>query len=212
MAESVELTTTDRTEHGTRVARRLRKKGFVPAILYGHGEATVSLSLSSDELSKAIRHGARVVDLKQGGKVQKALIRELQWDPMGHDILHADFTRVNIDERITLEVRVEIRGTAPGVTAGGALVQPIHNLTVECSVISVPESIRVNVGELAMDQAIHVRDLKLPEGVTVTNDPDAIIVQVSQATQEPETDTGLATEAAEPEIIGKKAEDEAAAE
>jgi large subunit ribosomal protein L25 len=115
---------------------------------------------------------------------------------------------VSADERITLDVRVELRGTAPGVTAGGVLVQQIHNLSVECSVVSVPESIRVNVGELQMDQILHVRDLVLPEGVVVKNDPDAIVAQVTQKVVEGEVAAAPAAEQAEPEVIGKKKEEE----
>ena len=164
MAETVELDAKERASHGTRHARKLRKQGLVPAVVYGHGEATASLTIPADLLAKAIRHGVRVVDLKQASGVQKALIREVQWDAMGHDILHVDFARVAADERITLDVRVELRGTAPGIAAGGVLVQPIHNLSVECLVIAVPESIRVNVAELQLNQAIHVKDLVLADG------------------------------------------------
>ena len=164
MAESVELQAQDRERHGTRGARKLRRQGKVPAVVYGHKEDTVSLTISADELNKAIRHGMRVVDLKQSAGLQKALIRDVQWDALGHDILHVDFARVAADERITLDVRVELRGTAPGIAAGGVLVQPIHNLSVECLVIAVPESIRVNIGELQLNQAIHVKDLVLPAG------------------------------------------------
>ncbi len=217
MAESVTLVAQERTGSGTRQARKLRKGGMVPAVVYGHQEATISVSLWADDLHKAIRQGARVVDLKQGEKVQKALIRDLQWDPLGHDILHADFARVSADERITLDVRVEIRGTAPGVTAGGVLVQQIHKLQVECPVISVPESIRVHVGELQIDQAIHVRDLVMPEGVVVKSDPEGIVVQVSQKIVEVEEPAAAAAavptaEQAEPEVIGKKKEEEPAEE
>jgi large subunit ribosomal protein L25 len=210
MAESVVLAAQERTGHGTRGARRLRREGMIPAVVYGHGEATVSVALAADELMKAIRHGARVIDLKQGEKLQKALIRELQWDALGQDILHADFARVSADERITLDVRIELRGTAPGVTAGGVLVQQIHNLHVECSVVNVPESIRVNVGELQKDQILHVRDLVLPPGVMVKNDPDAIVVQVTEKMVEGEAPAAApAAEQAEPEVIGKKKEEEA---
>src|SRR5262249_3481821 len=121
MADAVVLTLEPRTGLGTHEARRLRKRGMTPGVVYGHGEATVSVSLSSDELTKAIRHGARVVDLKSGGGVEKALIRDLQWDAIGASILHVDFSRVSADERVTLEVKIELRGTAPGVTAGGVL-------------------------------------------------------------------------------------------
>lgn len=212
MAETVVLTVQARTAHGTRVARRLRKQGMVPAVLYGHKKETVSVSVSGDELSKAIRLGARVVDLKGEGALEKALIRDLQWDPLGHDIFHVDFSRVSADERVVLDVKVELRGNAPGVTAGGVLVQPMHNLEIECPVIAVPDSIRVSVAELQLNGVIHVKDLKLPEGVIVKNDPDAIVVQVVPKEEEAETTTPAA-ETAEPEIIGRKAgEGEEAAE
>jgi large subunit ribosomal protein L25 len=182
---------------------------MIPGILYGHGEATLSVTLARDDLTKAIRHGARVVDIDQGGKLEKALIREIQWDPLGHDILHVDFARVAADERITIDVRLELRGTAPGVTAGGALDQPLHNLSIECLAISVPESIRVNIGELQIEGVIHVRDLVLPEGVTTKVDPDAVVVQVRPPMVEEEAPAAApaAAEQAEPEVIGRKVEE-----
>lgn len=207
MAESVGLKTQERKDNGTRAARKLRRKGQVPAVVYGHKEATLSLTVPGDELYKAIRRGVRVVDLQQDGNVQKALIREVQWDPLGHDILHVDFARVDENETITLDVRVELRGTAPGVTAGGVMNQPIHNLTVDVLAISVPESIRVNIAELQINQAIHVKDLVLPPGVVVKNDPDAIVVQVSPPVAEEAAAAIPVAEQAEPELIGRKAED-----
>ena len=208
MADAVVLTTQQRTGHGTREARRLRKEGRVPAVLYGHGEATLSLTLSADDLNKAIRHGARVVDITHAGKQEKALIREVQWDPLGHDILHVDFARVSAHERITIDVRLELRGTAPGVIAGGVLDQPLHSLHIECPVLSVPEVIRVPIGELQIDQAIHVKDVKVPPDVTVKNDPEAIVVQVRPPVVEEEVPAAPAVPgveaAAEPEVIGRQ--------
>lgn len=217
MAESVTLKVTKRDGRGTRTARRMRKQGQVPGVLYGHGEATVSVALPADDLVKAIRHGVRVVDLDQGGALEKALIRDLQWDPLGHDIVHVDFARVAADERIEVDVRLELRGTAPGVTAGGRLDQPLHNLEVECLAISIPESIRVNIGEMQIGSVIHVRDLKLPEGVVAKNDPDAVVVQVTEPLVEAEAPAAAAPgaegQAAEPEVIGRqKAEKEEEAE
>jgi large subunit ribosomal protein L25 len=189
---------------------QLRKKGLVPAVIYGHGEATASLSVSGETLHKAIRHGVRIYDVSLKGAVQKALLRDVQWDALGHDILHADFYRVSADETITLDVRVELRGTAPGVTTGGGvLVQLIHSLSVECLIVNIPEAIRVNVGELQLDQAFHVRELVLPEGVKVKNDPEAIIVQVSKKIEEVIAPAAAAptTESAEPEVIGRVKEE-----
>jgi len=176
--------------------------------LYGHKEATIPLALSRDELYKAVRHGVRLVDVKQGDKLEKALIRDVQWDPLGLDILHVDFARVSMDERIEVDVRVELRGTAPGVTGGGVLNQPLHTLKVECLAISIPESIRVSIAELQIDQVVHVRELTLPEGVKVLNDPEAIIVQCVPKIVEEVAPVAAAAaptaEQAEPEVIGRQ--------
>src|SRR5438552_322623 len=143
MAETLILAAETREGRGTRKAAKLRKAGRIPAVVYGHKEDTVSVSVSHDDLMSAIAHKARVVDLSVAGAVQKALIRALQWDHLGKDVLHADFYRVSKDERITLTIPLELRGIAPGVAAGGILDQPLHTLEVECLAVAVPESIRV---------------------------------------------------------------------
>jgi large subunit ribosomal protein L25 len=204
MAESVTLVGQPRQEHGTRAARRLRRKGLVPAVVYGHKEGTRSLVLSVEEVQNAIRHGVRVVDLRLEGKQEKALIKDVQWDHLGKDLLHVDFARVAIDERIVVTVPIELRGTSPGVNAGGILDQPIHSVSVECLAVSIPEAIRVNIGELQIGGAIHVRDLVLPPGVKSMGDPEAIIVHVKQPAAEPEAAPAAeAPEQAEPEVIGR---------
>jgi large subunit ribosomal protein L25 len=185
---------------------------MIPAVVYGHKEETLCVALPEAEIETAIRHGVRVVDLKANGKEEKAFIRDVQWDHLGKELLHVDFTRVAADERIVVTVPIEIRGVAPGVNAGGTLDQPIHTLSVECLAISIPESIRVNVGELQIGNAIHVRDLVLPPGVTTTSDPDAIVVHVTTKLVEPEAPVAAeVSEQAEPEVIGRqKAEAEEA--
>jgi len=212
MAEAVMLVTEARSGRGSQIAKRLRKQGRIPGVLYGHKEATVSVSLARDALHKAIRQGARVVDLDAEGKIQKALIREIQWDHIGHDILHVDLARVSADERIVVTVPIELRGVAPGVTGGGLLDQPLHTMSVECPAIAVPESIRVNISELQLEAAIKVRDLVMPEGVKAMSDPDAIVVHVTLPHVEAEAPVAAAAaapESAEPEVIGRqKAEKE----
>jgi large subunit ribosomal protein L25 len=207
MAEQLVLTTTKREGRGSRAADKLRKAGQLPAVLYGHKEETVALAVSAEAMESVIRHKARVVDLQTDGATQKALIREVQWDHLGKDVLHIDFERVSADERIHVSVPVELKGIAPGVTGGGVLDQPMHELAIECPAISVPESIRVNVSELQLGAAIHVRDLHLPEGVTTDDDPDAVVVHVTQKQLEPEPAAAAAPAAgtAEPEVIGRKA-------
>src|SRR5262249_50032936 len=111
MAESVLLVTQPRTARGSGAARRLRRQGLIPAVVYGHKEETISVSLPADDLVRAIRHGVHVVDLQTQSQTEKALIREVQWDHFGKDVLHVDFTRVAVDERIHVTVPLEIRGT-----------------------------------------------------------------------------------------------------
>jgi large subunit ribosomal protein L25 len=207
MADAEALTITRRAERGTKAAVRLRKQGRIPGVVYGHKEETVPVSVGHEELLAAIRHGARVVDLKQdGGGVQKAQVMEVQWDHLGKDVLHVDFRRVAEGERITLPVRIELRGTAPGVAGGGVLDQQLHTLEIECPADHVPESIRVNIGELQVGSAIHVRELTLPADVKALADPDAVVVHVTQPRVEAEAAPAPAEAAAsaEPEIVGRR--------
>jgi large subunit ribosomal protein L25 len=213
MAEAVVLATEARSSRGTRDARRLRKNGMIPGVVYGHEEATASVAVSAEELERAVRHGVHVVDLQDGKKLEKALIKDLQWDHLGKELLHVDFARVGADERVVVTVPVEIRGIAPGIAAGGVLDQPLHSLAVECPVIAVPESVRVNVSTLQLGAAIHIRDLVLPAEVKAMADPDAVVIQVIAKQEEAEPTAAPTGDQAEPEIIGRqKAEEEGEAE
>jgi large subunit ribosomal protein L25 len=209
MAESVVLETQPRMGRGTQAARKLRRQGLIPAVIYGHKQETVPIALGAEEFVNAVRHGVRVVDLKSGAGTERALIQDLQWDHLGKEVLHADFRRVDVHERVQVPVPIEIRGIAPGVAAGGILDQPLHTLEVECSVSAVPDHIRVNVGELQIGQAIHVRDLVLPPDVKALGDPDAIVVHVKEPLVTPEAAAAApVAEQAEPEVIGRKAAEE----
>jgi large subunit ribosomal protein L25 len=208
MAEA--LNVRQRPQHGKRDARRLRASGSIPAILYGHGEANIPLTVSAEELSSAGRHGSRVVELK-GVVQEKAFIRELQWDVYGLEVLHVDFSRVSEHERLRLRVPVELRGQAVGLKAGGVIEHLIHELEIECPALQIPEKIEVPVGELDLDGAIHAGELKLPHGVLLVADPDQVVVQCVMPQAEQEV-PGMEAGTAEPEVIGRKAEDEAGEE
>jgi large subunit ribosomal protein L25 len=205
--ETVTLATKPRESRGKSAARHLRKDGAIPAVLYGHKEAVVAFALSADELMSAIRHHARVMDLAFNGKSETAVIQEVQFDHLGKDILHVDFKRVSKDERIEVSVSIELKGTAPG-TSAGVLEQPLHELDIECLAIAIPESIKCNISTLQLGQAIHVRDIVAPEGVKILNAPDAIVVQIKAPTVEvaPVAAAAAPTEeaAAEPEIVGRR--------
>lgn len=206
MAEFMLLKAQPRDLFGTANARRLRKKGLLPAVVYGHKEAHLDVVLTRDDVEKVVKKGAHIVDLEAGGKTEKARFRELQWDALGMELVHVDFMRVSKDERIIVPVRVEVRGLAPGIGEGGVLDQPIHVLQVECPALEIPEHIRVNVDKLKLGEAIHVKDLTLPTGVVAKADPDAVVVQVKAHKEEaaaPAATLPAAEGAAEPEVIKK---------
>ena len=204
--ETVILTAQPREGRGKRAAAQLRKQGLVPAIVYGHKEEPAAVTLPQADLERVLRHHVRVVDLQTNGHTDTALIREVQFDHLGKEILHVDFERHSKDERIHVEVPLELRGTPTGLGAGVVLDQPLHSLEVECLVIAVPESIRVRIEGLQLGHAIHVKELQLPEGVIALADPDAVVVQLKAALPEPEAapaEPGVAG-AAEPEIVGRR--------
>lgn len=191
---------------GSRVARRLRRNGRVPAIIYGHKETPVPVSLSRDDVLLMLKKSARVAQLALGGKTEMVLVREVQWDYLGKEVLHLDFARVRADETVHAEVALEIHGTPPGLSEGGQLEVLLHALEVTCPATAIPSAIRVEVGGLHVGQGLHVKDLALPENVKANTDAEVLVVHVVVRSAEPEP-TGEAGPA-EPEMIGRKAEKE----
>jgi large subunit ribosomal protein L25 len=203
MADVVNIATQPRGTRGSRAARRLRKQGLIPVVVYGHQQGTVSLAVPGEEMEKVVRRGVHVLDLQTGGATEKVLIRDLQWDHLGKELLHVDFARVAADERVVVTVPVEVRGAL--AVAGGVVDQPLHSLAIECPVVEVPESIRVNLSGLQVGAMVHVRDLVLPPNVKVMADPDAVVVHVIAKQVEAEAPAAApAAEGVEPELIGRQ--------
>ena len=199
-----------REPNGKRDARRLRASGVVPANLYGHGEKNLSLAIQADEVRAAVRHGARVVDL-QGAVKEKAFIRELQWDTFGTEVLHLDLTRVSADERLTVTVPVELRGQAEGLKEGGVVEMVVHEVEVECLAIEIPEKLFLRVNNLKLGDSLTAAAIELPTGVKLVSDPEELVVHCVHAASDEEMEEA-GSEGAEPEVIGRKAEDEEASE
>jgi large subunit ribosomal protein L25 len=202
------LKATKRTQHGTHAARRLRKEGKVPAVMYGHGEGTQAVSLEKHEVELALLHGERLLEIDVEGKKQNALMKEIQYDAFGNDILHVDLTRVDLDERVELTVVIHLVGEPAGVKEGGVLQQAETEAQIECPVRSIPDEIRHLVTDMQLNERLYMNDLVLPEGATLLSDANTLIASVAEVAEEvaaPEE----GEEAAEPEVIGAKpAEDE----
>lgn len=192
-----------RTKLGTSANRRLRASGRVPGNIYGHKQDPVSVSFNSKDAVALVNSTHRVVDVELDGKVETTILRETHWDAFHKDLHHVDFLRVDANERVKADVDVVLRGTAAGVLAGGVLEHSLHMLHVDCLAIKIPEAIIIRVQGLQIGQVVHVKELDIPEGVTVLNNPDAIVVRVVQpvVVEAPTTDVAGA---AEPEVIKKE--------
>lgn len=192
---------------GSRVARRLRAQGRIPAIIYGHKQAPQPVSLARDDVWLMIKRSTHLAQLSLGGgSNETVLVRDVQWDHLGKEIIHLDFARVSADEAIHTTVPLELHGTAPGVGEGGVLTQVIHSIAVTCRANAIPDQIRLEVGDLHLGQGLHARDLKLPEGLTVSVDPELLLVHVVNPTAEADAAPVEGT-STQPELIGRKAED-----
>ena len=196
-----------REEIGSNAVKRVRRAGYVPAVLYGHQQANVSLSVPADQLLAAIRHGSKIVEL-QGGVNDTALINDIEWDSLGVDVLHIDLTRVSATEKIQVTIPIELRGEAPGAREGGMVEHLVHEIEIECSASSLPDKIEISINSLHIEDEIKVGDIKLPEGVELLSDPDEMVVHCVPVTAVPEEEEAGVAEPGEPEVIGRKAEEE----
>ena len=192
---------------GKRNNRRLRASGMIPAVLYGHGLEPVSLAVPADTFDAMVRHGSRMVSL-EGAVNESAFIRECQWDTWGTHVVHVDFTRISAHEKVQVQVTIELRGEAPGVKAGGVVKQLIHNVELECEAAEIPEKMTVNVNELELNDSISVSKLDLPRGAKVLVDDEAVVVQCVEVAEQLEEEAMVGE--FEPEVIGRKREDEEA--
>lgn len=211
MAGIVSLAAQTRVGSGSRASFKIRREGRIPGIVYGHKEANIAVSVCAEELDRAIRvQHARVLDLLIDGKKETVLIRELQWDAFGRQMMHVDFARVSESDRVRVTVPVELRNS-PKVTGGGVLDQPFHTLHVECSPTKIPESIRIDITNLTLGHPIHVKELQVPDGVKVLEPAESVVVQLKLPGVEAVAAPAVAGEAgAGPEVIKKekKAEDD----
>jgi large subunit ribosomal protein L25 len=209
MSDDIPITTEPRTRVGTSECRRLRRSGRIPANIIGHGEEPEAVSVTEDAFRPVLTTGHKVVDLTINGKTQKALVRDVQWDTFSQYVQHIDFLRVDATERMVVDVPIVLRGTPPGVTAGGVLDHHMHTVSVEAPAVQIPDQLEVRVLDLQIGDAIHVRDVKLPPDVKMMDDPDQIVVQVNEPIEIPEEEAGAELEAAgaEPELVSRK-EDE----
>ncbi len=202
-----------REQTGTTYARKLRQAGRVPGIIYSHEDAaTVPFSVGYHDLEVELLRGRRVLSLSLEGQTQSYLIKELQYNHLGNEYEHIDLASVKMDEKVTLKVAIELKGTPKAAAEGRVLEQVLNEVEIECLASDIPNVIRVTVTNLEESESLTVGDLDLPDGVKAMQDATDVVATFRTVAEEAEP-TETAEEApAAPEVITKGKADEEDAE
>ncbi len=198
-----------RKQAGTKHAVQIRGQGKIPVIVYGHKEESVAISLNAHDFNVQLHHGRRLFDVAIGGKKQKLLVKDLQYDHLGKEIIHADLMRVDLSEMVSVTVPIELKGTAVGTHEGGIVEEHINHLEVECRVTEIPDILTVSVKDVGVGDALHAGQIELPEGVKLVSDSSLVVVTchlvaAAKTTEEIEEEIPSA-----PEVIGERKEEQA---
>jgi len=196
-----------RTEKGTKACRRLRSKGMIPGVVYGHGEPCVDIVVSGHDLQHALHTGAHVFDFKVKGRTdEKVLVKDIQYDSLGDTIVHLDLQRVSLTDTVEVTVPIVLVGVAIGSVHKGVVDQPLKELHVACTPERIPDELRLHITDLDIGMMLAVKDIALPEGVVTTNAAEQVVVTVhppvTEAEAEAEEEAAEVEEAVEPEVIG----------
>jgi large subunit ribosomal protein L25 len=198
-------------------ARKARAAGKIPGVLYGHGQTPVAVNIGARTLQLALQQhkgGNAIVNLAIDGGEFTALIRDVQYDPINHDILHLDFQHISLTESVDVEVAVHLVGIPVGVKDGGGILEHItRTIEVRCLPTAIPPAIDVEVTHLNIGESVHVRDIVVQD-MEVLSDPDSTIATVGAPTvmEEKVAEEGVAVPGTEPEVIAKGKKDEEGAE
>jgi len=214
MEKSLLLKAEIREKSGSKSAAKVRRLGRIPAIVYGHKKEPVAISLDAHNLVEGLHHGHRLMDVQIGKKKEKIIVKDLQYDHLGRDIIHVDLMRVDVTESIKVAVPIELKGTAKGTHEGGVVSAHIDHLEIECKVTEIPESIVVSVKDIGVGDTLHAGDIELGEGIKLVSDPSTLLVICSLVAAAKSTEELEEEVPAAPEVIGevKEGEEESAEE
>lgn len=211
MVANAALSAKLRNEVRTNAVKKLRANGQVPAVLYGHGEQTRNLTLQALELERLfaqIHRESTIINLRIEGEGEvKALVREVQSDPVRPVYLHVDFYQVHSDEVVTVAVPIVLDGTPAGVRTGGLLQRVLDELEIRVMPDQIPDEIHADVSGLEINESLHVSDLALPEGVTALVDADRTVCSVLPPTVQATEAGPAAGTKGEPEVIRRAKEE-----
>lgn len=217
--QMIELQAKPRTKLGTKGAEDTRRAEAIPAIVYGHGMTPLSIAVPDKIFNKSIRteHGLNVLFQLQVEGVQlkenTCRVKDFQTNPVTDKINHIDFMVISLTEKIEVQVPIKMKGAdfAPGVKAGGVLDLVHHEIEIECLPAQVPDHIVIDVKNMNIGDAIHLKDIQLPEGATATFDADEVLVALHAPKVEAELVAVEGDAAKEPEVLTAKKKDESEA-
>ena len=208
--ETIVIAAQRRPAGGRRANQYLRNNGRLPAIIYGHKLEPEPISLPRHEVELALEHGARMLKVKVDDKEQNVLIKDLQYDYLGVELLHLDLTRVDLTETVHVRVPIDYRGTPAGVHEGGQLEHQLMELEVECLTAQIPNDIRVKVDSLGLGESLYVRDVEAESGIKIITHADEVVCTVRPpivAAATVEEEAAEEEGAAEPEVISRGREE-----
>lgn len=208
MAKTLLLKAELREQAGSKHSVKVRNQGRIPAIVYGHKEEPLAISLDAHNFVEGLHHGHRLMDVQIGKKKEKIIIKDLQYDYLGKNVIHADLMRVSVTEKVKVTVPLEFKGTAKGTHEGGIVEGHADHLDVECKATDIPEIITVSVKEMGVGDVIHAGDIELTEGIKLVSSPEMLLatchlVTAAKTTEEVEEEMPIA-----PEVIGEAEESE----
>ena len=165
-----------RKELGSKRSAKLRLTGKVPAIIYGHGQKPQAIVLDAHDFAEGIHHGHRLFDVDLDGRKEKLLVKDVQYDYLGRSISHADLIRVDLSEKVKVQVLLVFKGAPIGAQEGGLLEEHLDRIEVECAVTDIPASIDISVKGLKVNDSIHARDIGLPAGLKLITPSDSLVI------------------------------------
>ena len=205
--DEIKLIAQERSDYGRKASRTFRKEGLLPAYIYGLGKENLTVTVNTKEFTRIFMAGHRIFTLEVGDGKEQSVVKEVQYDNLGSEVIHVDFTRIDITQKITLDVGVELIGTV----ASGMLQFPMKEVKVESLPAGFPASISINIIELKIGDVIRIEDLEVPEGCVFVDAPEALVLQIVAPIEEVEEEAveevGEEADGAEPEVIGKPQED-----
>jgi large subunit ribosomal protein L25 len=194
-----------RNSAGSRASRKMRREGRLPGVLCGHGVESRSLDVSVKDFEDARKKHARIIVLQIAGATEPAIIHDIDWDVVTQEPLHVDFQRVDMKEKIVVDVPIRSKGPSKGEAEGGILVLQMGQVKVRCFPLDIPDSIEVDIRALLIHESVKVKDLVLPAGIEPADAPEALVLSIVEPKKEELPVAGAADAAAtaEPELIAK---------